>query len=276
MTTRSRTLWISTLALAIFAGSSPLTADAGEAPIRVATAPDRDVAAGPDTAGDTRLEGSGGDPGELDASGTGAQEDPATQTEGLPRWVPRKRGKPAARVGGATRGISNPIVVRALVPHFDDAAVTIVSQPVLFWQLSATTDYGVNFTLIDPAEVDAIVDVTLPGPFEAGINRVALSDYGAHLDPGRTYEWFVALVPDPTRRSLDIVTRGAVRRLVPEADLEQQLAGTAGAERTNRLAAAGIWYDALDAIEDEVAAAPSDRTVLARRSALLEQAGVGK
>jgi hypothetical protein len=189
-------------------------------------------------------------------------------------FVPRsKRGAPAARVGGGSRAAGEALEVRALVPEFDDAALTLIEQPKLYWDLSADTDYAVSFTLIDPDAIDPLVSVTLPGPFRAGIQGVELRDYDARLALGKRYQWFVAVMPNPERRSADMIARGSVVRIEPSKQLTSQLVGQSPAEAAVRLARAGIWYDALDAASaglDE----RSPAAALALRSALLEQVGL--
>jgi len=186
----------------------------------------------------------------------------------VPQWIPRKRGTPAARTGGATRNISENLVVRALVPRYDEAGVTYRDQPTFYWHISADTRHSVNFTLIDPEAIDPILDTQLEGPFETGIHAIDLRRYSAKLDVGKQYLWHVAVVADPARRSFDIIARGAVRRLNPEPGLESALRRAQQSERVSLLARQGIWYDALEA-----ASAEGDFASMLR-DALLEQAGL--
>ena len=172
-----------------------------------------------------------------------------------PVFIPRtSRGAPAARIGGASRSGSPGLVVLALVPQHDGAALTTTAQPTLYWHLSKPTEHAVNFTLIEPDAIDPILDVTIEGPFEAGVQEIDLTAHDASLETGRSYLWFVAVVPDPDRRSADIVARGAVERVLPQPDVE--------ADDAVALAKAGIWYDALAA------------TAGPQRTALLAQVGI--
>jgi len=189
----------------------------------------------------------------------------------LPIFVPRtSRGAPASRIGGASRGVDPGLVVRALVPEFDDAALTLSEQPSLPWHLSKGTEHAVNFTLVDPQAVEPLLDVTIPGPFQAGFHRIELAAHGARLEAGKRYQWFVAVVPDPNRRSADVVARGSVERVVEPAPLAAQIAGASPEKRAAVLAKAGIWYDALEAIDRQM----PDRRAVAQRDALLAQVGI--
>jgi hypothetical protein len=195
--------------------------------------------------------------------------------EAVPVWLPRREGNRAARVGGATRGATQDVTLHALVPLHDDAALTLSAQPTLYWHLSESTSYSVNFTLIDPTAIDPLVDVTLiSGPFEAGVHAVDLSAHGATLAPGKQYHWFVAVVPDPERRSADIIARGAVERIEADSALQSELDAAEAGERANALAKGGIWYDALQALQTDIESHPAEAAPRARRAALLEQAGL--
>ncbi len=56
-------------------------------------------------------------------------------------------------------------------------------------------------------------------------------------------------------------------------ELRAQLS-VAGERRSFRLAQAGIWYDALDALSQQVDASPRDAVPRLRRAAILEQVGL--
>jgi len=187
-------------------------------------------------------------------------------------WSPRTdRGVPALREGGATRGSDRGLVVITLVPQIDEAALTMSDQPVLHWYLSGDTADPVAFTLIDPDAVDPIVEVTVDGPHRAGVHAFDLAEHGVALKNGRRYEWYVAIVPDEDERSADTVARAAIERVAePELAVRVGQARSA-AEAVQILAAAGMWYDALDRAQRDVAAKPTDANARARFAGLLEQ-----
>jgi len=215
----------------------------------------------------SKLEGNG-------EVGQEAQSKSEQRAKAVPEWLPRRTGTRAARVGGATRGTRQDLTVYALVPQYDDAALTIAAQPTLYWHVSEATSYSVNFTLIDPNAIDPLVDVTLPGPFEPGVHALDLSAHPVELAPGKQYQWFVAVMPDPEQRSSDIIARGAIERVDAEPALRTALATAAPGERANALAKNGIWYDALEALQADVENHPSATEPRIRRAVLLEQVGL--
>lgn len=191
-----------------------------------------------------------------------------------PVFVPRiRRGAPAYRIGGATRSFNAEVTIQTLVPEIDEAALTLAAQPNFHWHLSADTPHSVNFTLLDPDLIEPMVDVMLPGPFRAGFHVLSLADHQAKLESGRLYEWYIAVVPNPEKRSVDTVARGAISR-VDDAALASRVAEVEPAAVAELFAGAGIWYEALDALSQGVGQSPDDASAQARRTALLEHVGL--
>ncbi|MBW2293177.1 MAG: DUF928 domain-containing protein [Deltaproteobacteria bacterium] len=198
----------------------------------------------------------------------------APQPNVIPVWVPRIReGAPASRIGGATRAREKPVTIQILVPEVDEAALTLAAQPNLHWHLSTDTTYPVNFTLIDPEAIEPVVDEMIAGPFEAGFHTLSLADYEAKLEPGRHYEWFVAVVPDPENRASDTVARGAISRIT-DPELASRVAKAEPDDVPRLLAQSGIWYEAIDALSRGVRQSPEDLELRMRRTAMLEQVGL--
>jgi hypothetical protein len=200
-----------------------------------------------------------------------APEPAAAESEGLPPvYVPPTRGTTRVRVGAATRGERpDHVAIDALAP--DHVAYTTRAQPVLCWYLSAPTTTRIEITLIDDRSVEPLLDVVARPGIGAGVQRLSLADHGVSLEPGRVYHWFVALVPDPQRRSNDVISSGAIERVAPGPELQRELRAAAGGGAWRVLAAHGIWYDALAALSARIEADPSDRSLRELRSKLLEQ-----
>lgn len=175
-------------------------------------------------------------------------------------YRPPAGSEPRERVAGGSRStLASAPVLRSLAP--EHVAETISERPSLFWYLSGELPPGatLSFTLTDDAHIDPLVEDELPRPRRPGIQRIDLSQHGVRLERGTEYQWSVALVVDPSHRSRDIVTSGWIDRVDPPPALASDAAPGA-----RRLAAAGLWYDAL-------AAAVSDPPL---RDALLRDAGL--
>jgi Domain of Unknown Function (DUF928) len=191
----------------------------------------------------------------------------------VPVYRPPLRGTPGARVGGGSRGPgSDQPQLAVLAP--DHTGLTVHEQPSLYWYLSAATPVPIILTITDEQTTRPLVEAPLGPPRSRGVQRVRLADYGVRLAPGMPYQWFVALVPDPERRAKDIIAGGTIERIALPATLQAQLAQAGPASAPFLYAAAGLWYDAVDAISELIEATPQAVGLQNQRAALLEQVGL--
>ncbi len=195
----------------------------------------------------------------------------------VPIFVPRETGAPSARVRGATRGPEFEKIpsIDALVP--ERVGYTLNAQPTLYWYLSDSTDYPVEFKLValGSQSADPEFKTTWNGPRDAGIHRIDLGSYGITLRPGVTYMWSVTLLPDASSRSNARYSTGAIQLMTAPPALQDALDAASAEERPFVLAAAGIWYDALSVLSESVRSYSDGTRPRAQRAALLEQVGLG-
>jgi hypothetical protein len=203
-------------------------------------------------------------------------KDQSKKTESVasvPVYTPPKRGAPGGRVGGATRGIQREVfLVSALAP--DHSGFTTSEQPSLYWFISSSTSFPVELTVMDPQGVKPILETRLPAPVTAGVHRIRLSDYNVRLAPGAAYRWFVSVVPDADRRSKDVMAGGTIERIEMPEGLKAQLAQAPKSDLPSIYAQAGLWYDTVAAISEQIEAAPQDQPLRQQRTALLAQVGL--
>ena len=217
------------------------------------------------------------------SSGAWAEEPKSSQPQGreatakapsAPVYKPPLRGAPGGRVGGGTRGTPGRdiFVLSVLAP--DHTGLTMQEQPSLFWFISSDTSLPVELIIVDPSATEPLLETRIASPVKHGVHRVRLADYGVRLAAGVPYQWSVAVIPDPTRRSRDILASGTIERVKPAGELEPKLAGADKEDLVSWYAEAGIWYDALEAISDVIERSPGDATPRRYRAALLAQAGL--
>jgi hypothetical protein len=180
---------------------------------------------------------------------------PSSEEHPIVRYQPPDRGAPSNRIGAATRGMS-PHLVQALAP--DHVGLTLREQPVLYWFNEARLGQGVQLVIRTAATDEAILDTTLRGPFDPGIHAVRLADFGTRLTLEAEYRWSVTPLDAPKAASVASILRIAKAKTEPAR-------GNDPRSVTQRLAAAGIWYDALDA---------SAQASPLLRAELLEQVGL--
>jgi hypothetical protein len=201
-----------------------------------------------------------------------AADPPAAGAAAVMQYRPPAGDLAPRRVGGNVRGLPSAVpYVAVLAP--DHLALTVSDRPTLLWYLARPTTARIEIVVVDPRDPRPLVDAVVVGE-RAGIQAFDLAVHGVQLAPGVAYEWSVAVVTDPAQRSRDVVAGGAVMRVAPSAALRERLLATDVEARAGVLAAEGIWYDALAALSERVAARPGDGALRARRAALLEQAGL--
>ena len=197
---------------------------------------------------------------------------PASPSSGV-KFCPPTTGAPSVRVTGGSRGSGDTaITLDVLAP--DDIGVTTREQPSLFWFQSKPADAKFELTLLQENKVKPLVQVTVERSTKAGIQRMKLSDHGVKLAPGVEYQWVVALVTDPNNRSSDLVASGVIKRVEPAADLKGKIAKATPESLAGVYAEAGIWYDALAVLSDQIEAQPENKSLREARSDLLRQVGL--
>jgi len=202
-----------------------------------------------------------------------AQAPTSTQTSAHVRFRPQTKDAGSVRVTGGSRGTGeSSVTLDVLAP--DEVGITTQEQPSLFWYQSKPANAKFELTLLQDNKVKPIVQVQMERSSKAGIQRLKLADYGAKLTPGVEYQWVIALVADPDNRSKDLVASGVIKRIEPDANLKTKLASATPAALAGIYADAGIWYDALSVLSDQIEAAPESQALRQTRADLLRQVGL--
>ena len=163
------------------------------------------------------------------------------------RYIPPLRGAPSRRIGGATRNLTANVDYLAVIAPLE-SGLTIQSTPRLYWYLPEGTDAPVEITVLHPNEIEPRIEIRIQGPVSSGMHQLSLAEHGVELETGVAYEWHVAVVPNESERSADIVSSGSVMRAPESPQLESRIVGKGELEKATILAAEGIWYDAIDVL----------------------------
>jgi Domain of Unknown Function (DUF928) len=197
----------------------------------------------------------------------------AKATASAPVYKPPLRGAPGGRVGGGTRGTGREaFILSVLAPAH--TGLTTAEQPVLYWFISGPSSHPVELTLVDPQKTDPLVELRIEPPVAAGVHKVRLADHGIRLASAVPYNWYVAVMPDTGRRSKDILAGGTVERVALTDDIASRVSKAAKADLPMLYAEAGLWYDAMAALNDLIEQSPENRALRDQRSALLRQVGL--
>ncbi len=189
-------------------------------------------------------------------------------------YVPPDRGAPRTRVGGATRGTdAQAPTIDVIAP--ESVGLTLTGDPVLYWYLPELSDNEVGLRVSSSQSDEPILRATLPTPKTAGIQRVRLAEHGLTLQNDVDYHWFIAIPGDVDAHERDQFAGGGITRIDAPIDLAAKLEA-AGSERARILADAGIWYDTIDAISQQIDADPKNAALIRERADLLTQVGLDK
>jgi hypothetical protein len=156
----------------------------------------------------------------------------------------------------------------------DGIGITTQEQPSLFWFQSKPANARFELTLLQEKQVKPLVQIQIERSTKAGIQRLKLADHGAKLVPGVEYQWVVALVSDPENRSTDLVASGVIKRIEPSAELREKIKKADPTALPAIYAEAGIWYDALSSLSDQIDANPAAENLRETRRDLLRQVGL--
>jgi hypothetical protein len=189
------------------------------------------------------------------------------------KFRPKTGNASAVRVTGGSRGSGDAAVtLDVLAP--DEIGETTLEQPSLFWFQSKPAEAKFELTLLQENKAKPLVQVSVERSSKAGIQRLKLSDHGAKLAPGVEYQWVVALVTDADNRSKDLVASGVIKRIEPSVALKEKVSKAAPGSLAAIYADAGIWYDALSVLSDQIDAKPDDKALRQTRADLLSQVGL--
>lgn len=194
----------------------------------------------------------------------------------LPLYKPRKADAPRARIGGQTRGLEagTPLLI-ALVP--DHVAFTVKNDPTLCWYLSLRTSRPMVLTVVDSRGIRPILEQSLPSPVRAGIHCMKPREYGVEFKAQESYRWFVTVVVDHSRPSLDVVAGGMIERIsfAEACTLDMPCASpSCDIEGIYRYSESGLWYDAIACLLELIEQAPDKIGLQRMLDHLLQQSGV--
>ena len=203
----------------------------------------------------------------------------------LLKYTPPKGTGTGARIDGDGGSLGPDVVlpkVSVLAPK--EAGITINPQPSLYWFQAGPMPEKVlktakvEVTLIDPKSPKPLFKVASALSADkaagAGLRRVSVAKQNVTLKPGVTYKWTVALVPDPTNRSQDVVTSATIQCIEPSKELAEALKTATPEDKAGLYAQNGVWYDALEAISTDITKNPTDGDLRKLRGGLLEQGGL--
>ncbi|CAK0750665.1 conserved hypothetical protein [Gammaproteobacteria bacterium] len=165
-------------------------------------------------------------------------------------FTPPNRGAPARRIGGGSRGDKTQLLMSALVPP--QTGLTSQTQPILYWFISQAVNTPLDLAITVPNEENPVLEIRLPSPSRPGIQGIDLAKLGIKLKPDVEYQWSVSLVNDDTHRSADTFVAGSVVRTTDGNGGTVDCRQHGRIQQATAYAAQGLWYDALQCLNQLV------------------------
>jgi hypothetical protein len=181
-----------------------------------------------------------------------------------PIYRSRFADAPPARVGQASRSGGASVQVVVLAPDRKGASAT--ASPRLGWYLSAESTKPLEIVVQERGADTPLLERRIESAGTGGYYSIDLAEAGVKLEPGKEYEWSVALINDPARRASDQFSKGVVQ-YVPASE-----AAPAGAPEAvvGAYLARGYWYDAIAVMLKTLDDEPGRAGMLALRQQVLE------
>jgi Domain of Unknown Function (DUF928) len=175
---------------------------------------------------------------------------------------------PGRRVGGAVRGTSaspqtcvtdSQKQLTALVPKVD-VVLTTQNYPTFFWYVPPNSATMIEFNLIDDSSGEIVYESKLKTSGETGIVSLSLPENASlpPLEVGKDYYWSFTIMCDRRNWQANPFVEGLIRRVEPNASLQQKLAQASAIERVNLYANAGFWYDTIAELANLRRSNPND------------------
>ena len=188
-------------------------------------------------------------------------------------YQPPRRGAPAVRIGGGTRGIGDQ-TLELVVFAPDHTGLTTKEQPTLYWYASEPVLSKLELTIINDKDIDPELEQMVAKTSTAGIQSIDLAKTKTRLIAGLEYRWFVSAVADKAQRSNDIVASGTIQRIIPDTELKKSIATADDSALITIYTKEGIWYDAIDSLTQMARKHPENADLHEQHAAILEQVGL--
>jgi hypothetical protein len=182
---------------------------------------------------------------------------------------------PSSRQGGTHRGSKlcpAGLSITPLVPP-TNIGLTLTESPTIFVYVPQTSA-KVEFTVLTDNEDEVVYEETFKLD-KSGIVGVTIpANANKSLEVGKRYVWSFSLVCDPEDRSGDLVVKGFVQRIEPQATLKSDLANADQMTKLNVYAKNGIWHETLATLAQMRRQTPGDARLTAQWTQLLESQGL--
>ncbi|NEO32269.1 MAG: DUF928 domain-containing protein [Symploca sp. SIO3C6] len=160
---------------------------------------------------------------------------------------------------------------KALLPA-SNQGLTVATHPSFLVYLPKTSAPIIHFTLRDENN-RGVYQTTVPIVKTGGIVSISLPEDQPPLQLGKTYQWSVALICQPTQTDIPFAS-GKVRRIELNSSLSSQLDNKNLLQQAFSYGQAGIWYESLVILAQLRKTRPDDQTIADNWLQLLNSVGL--
>lgn len=172
-------------------------------------------------------------------------------------FVPPVDGAPVERIGAGTRGSGSPSEhLKLMVPK--GGALTGSPSPSLYWWIAEPYEGTLQATLTRDGTDAPLLDMAEKVSLKAGLNTLALGDFGVRLQAGDIYRWTVSLAAGNRKETATSYVEYRETKVASQ---------DTPAKTAKALASAGLWYDAFALVAQE-------EKLNGARDAMLTQVGI--
>lgn len=164
---------------------------------------------------------------------------------------PPGQGEPGSTAGGASRpsqptclGQSSTDTFTVLAPK-TYLGLTAQARPTFWVYLPSSRAKTLEFSVFDQQR-KGIYQTKIAIDNKSGFVKITLPETAPALNFNQSYNWTVALVCNPKRRTEDSVIGGWIQRQAPTAEFQSKLTrARTDLDRANLYAQSQFWYDAI-------------------------------
>lgn len=203
------------------------------------------------------------------------QPQPIASTQNV-NFKPPNVTAPGNRQGGTHRGngaCPAGLSITPLVP-VSNIGLTNSESPTFFVYVPQTSAQ-IEFTLLTENEDEVVYETAFKAdkPGIVGVS-VPAADKTKSVEVGKRYVWSFSMICDQNDRSADLVVKGWVQRIQPQANLNSNLANPDPIARVNAYAQNGIWYETVTTLAQLRSQTPTDAMLRAEWTKLLQSQGL--
>ncbi|MEB3293824.1 MAG: DUF928 domain-containing protein [Synechococcales bacterium] len=186
---------------------------------------------------------------------------------------------PLKSVGGASRGSvcaagaeKTDQKLTLLLPQ-SNHGLTASTHPTFFGYVPASSATKIFFSLRDEKN-KTHYQVTLPITGQEEIVQIQLPKTVAALEPGKNYQWGIAMLCGNKLRADSPIASGWIQRIVPSAALVKTLNSKTLLERASFYGKQGLWYDTVQSMFEVRLQDPNNQLLTSNWQELMDNAGL--